>query len=128
MIEETNTNPEMITNTNPEMMQMFRAAIEKSKSAQYRSGAQTAIGAANAIGGVYGHRLQADTALSGQKLQAETAATGQKLQWEVGMANVGVGRANVNLNRDIFNKQQAEKASDPEGHVGSILNNYMNNL
>lgn len=76
----------MANDTNTEMMQMFKDAIERSRTAQYRSGAQSAIGAANAIGGVYGHNLQADTALSGQTLQHQ-----------VGMENVGVNQGQLAL-------------------------------
>ena len=56
---------------NSDLMQMFKDAIQRSANARYRSGAQSAIGQANAIGGVYGHTVQADTAAAGQNIQAK---------------------------------------------------------
>jgi len=50
---------------------MFQDAIQRSQNARYRSGAQAAIGQANAIGGVLGDQLQRQTNLSAQGIQAK---------------------------------------------------------
>ena len=133
---------------NSEMMQMFRDAIQRSRSAQYQSGAQSAIGAANAIGGVYGHNLQANTAMAGQDLTAK--AEEDKNSLGVGQLNAVRDAADLNSRRlsmpappapgvgdngNSFSSQQLPSGDngtlprmkqDTVGPIGSILNKYIN--
>jgi hypothetical protein len=50
------------------LMKMFTDAIQKSFSAKYRSGAQSAMGVAGQIGGVFGHQRQANEAADSNAL------------------------------------------------------------
>jgi hypothetical protein len=76
-----------------EMMQMFKDAIDRSANAKYRSGAQAAIGQANAIGGVYGNQLSQNTTLAGQNLQAKAEEDRNAL----GVGTLDVARGQLGL-------------------------------
>jgi hypothetical protein len=78
------------------LLQMFKDAINRSQSATYRSGAQAALGAANAIGGVYGSQISANTATSGQNIQKKSLENTASL----GAGELDVNRGKLDLARE----------------------------
>ena len=113
------------------LMKMFTDAISKSMNAKYRSGAQEAIGAANAIGGVYAHQLQAN------EMSDTNALTSRRIGVEenLGQGKLDVENKTLGLERDKAFMPMAKgvgalktQTSPTEFDAWRILNNYNKNI